>query len=174
MTVTASPVGVAPATVLVELPPSSQGPEVPFPPPAAAPDTVVSVPLLPSSQGSFAVVAFPGNPAPLSFTVEFARPLVSAQGSPFAMAPAPPSFTVPLPVSPPLTVVPFPEAAAPLSEPVLVVFEVSWPVIPPETPVACILASASAWRSHTTDVPALLTRGRAKHEVPAEHWLTSH
>jgi hypothetical protein len=84
----------------------------------------------------------------------------SSPGSPeiVSFEEGPPSFAV---------------AAAPTPL-VTVLFELSCPVRPPETPVACILASASVWESHTIDVPALLTRGRAKHEVPAEHALTCH
>jgi hypothetical protein len=91
---------------------------------------------------------------------------------------SPPSSQESDPLSPgvalPLVVVLFPEANVPLAEDVLVVFELSFPVRPPETPVACILASASDWESHTMDVPALLTSGKAKHKVSAEHALTCH
>jgi hypothetical protein len=48
------------------------------------------------------------------------------------------------------------------------------PVIPPVAPVAVILPSASAWVSQPMLVPALFTRGKAKHERPAEQVVTAH
>jgi hypothetical protein len=54
------------------------------------------------------------------------------------------SEVVPFDGAAPSMVVLFPNADAPLAEDVLVAFEPSCPVKPPETPVACILASASA------------------------------
>lgn len=48
------------------------------------------------------------------------------------------------------------------------------PSMPPETPVASIRANASDWLSQDKLVPAELTRGRAKHDVPLEHSVTSH
>lgn len=45
------------------------------------------------------------------------------------------------------------------------------PVTPPETPVAAMRAAASASVVQVTDVPALLTRGRAKQlRVDAQLW----
>jgi hypothetical protein len=81
------------------------------------------------------------------------------------------SFTIAA-VPVPLGMLLFPDANDPLADDVVVLFESSCPVI--ETPVACILASASAWESHTIDVPTLFTRGRAKQEVPAGHALVCH
>jgi len=48
-----------------------------------------------------------------------------------------------------------------------------FPVMPPCAPVASILLKASLWVSQVMLVPALFTRGRAKHDVPPEHWDTS-
>lgn len=48
------------------------------------------------------------------------------------------------------------------------------PSMPPETPVASIRANASDSLSQDKLVPAELTRGRAKHDVPLEHSVTSH
>jgi hypothetical protein len=125
-------------------------------PAGITPDNVVLVELLPSPQGA----------DPLS---------LSSLGSP-AVVPleyTPLSFTIAAaPV--PLGMLLFPDANDPLADDVVVLFEPSCPVIPPETPVACILASASVWESHTIDVPALFTRGSAKQEVPAEHALACH
>jgi hypothetical protein len=109
-----------------------------------------------------------------------ASPVEVALGAAVLVEPPSPSQElVPSPPSSPGSpeVVPFPGTPFPFPPTVLFpegVLEVSCPVMPPETPVASILASASDWESHETLVPALLTRGRAKHEVPAPHVVSCH
>lgn len=51
---------------------------------------------------------------------------------------------------------------------------VSVPVVPPETPVAAKRARASSWVSQTMLVPALFTRGRAKHLRSAGQGVRAH
>jgi len=99
---------------------------------------------------------------------------VAPNGAVLVELPCPSQEPVPSPPSSPglPEVVPFPRTPLPSPSTVLFpegVFEASCPVIPPETPVAAILASASDWESHAMLVPALFTRGRAKHELPAPH-----
>jgi hypothetical protein len=135
-----------------------------------------------AGQALNAVLEFPPlfDPLPATTAPGCSEPAPSSQGSPelvsFAGAPTPAPLTVvSLPKTPALfAVVLFPKASGSLAGIMPVVFDMSCPVRPPETPVASILASASVWESHTMDVPALLARGRAKQEVPAKHAVTCH